>query len=349
MTLAADPCILTHMRALPRSALLLALTLAACGGDSKSSEKKTDEKKVEAKPEEKPEGEATKKPRPRAPASEKSRMPEPKGRLVVLGSLLGNLGATKAALKAAGAIDDAGKWSGGDLVVVQLGNVFGPHKDEKATLALLDDLAAQAKAAGGALYRVTGEHEILNVALNFKDIVGPQGFKDYAKEKSESPQVEALPANQRGRAAMFAAGGPLAVKIAEQKLVMVVGDTLFAHGAVLEDHVKKGVDNINDEGSRWMKGEIAMMPDMMAVPGPARSPNLRGGEPFCGGVEQVLTDFAVKRLVIARPAAEKIDAVMCEGKLVRVGGVAGDASGPAEVLEIAGGAVKFVPVPAAAK
>jgi hypothetical protein len=328
-----------------RSALALALVLAACGGDTKTAPK-TDEKKVEAKAEAKdePAADAAKKPRPRAPASEKSRVGDPKGRVVVLGSLNGDLAATRAALKTAGAIDDAGKWTGGDLVVVQIGNQFGNSKDEKATLALLDDLAAQAQAAGGALYRLTGENEILNVALNFKDIVHAQGFKDYSKEKSEDPRVESLPANQRGRAAVFASGGPAAKKLSEQKLILVAGDSVFAHAGLLGEHVQKGIDNINAESTKWMLGEIAMMPDMLAGPGPARTPRLRGNEPACEVVEQVVTDLAVKRLVIARPAAEKIDAVMCDGKLVRVGAAAGDASGPAEILEISGGAVKFVPV-----
>lgn len=331
------------MPSLPRSALALALVLAACGGDGKSADpKKTDETKADAKADAKA-PEVAKKPRPRAPNSDKSRMPDPKGRVVAMGPLLGNLAATKAAFKAAGAVDDAGKWTGGDLVVVQLGNVFGPNKDEKATLAFLDDLGAQAQAAGGALYRLTGENEILNVALNFKDIVHAQGFKDYAKEKSDDPQVDALPAAQRGRAAVFASGGTIANQLAEQKLVIVVGDTVFAHAAVLEEHIKKGLDTINDESKGWMQKKIPMMPDMLAVPGPARNPKLRGGEPFCGGVEQILGDLAAKRLVITRPAAEKIDAVMCDGKLIRVGGVAGDASGPAEILEISSGATKFVP------
>jgi len=332
---------------LHRSALALAFVIAACGGDTKTAPK-TAEKKVEAKAETKEGPEeadtAGKKPRPRAPASEKSRVADPKGRTIVIGALNGDLAATKAALKAAGAIDDAGKWAGGDLVVVQLGNQFGPSKDEKATLALLDDLATQAQAAGGALYRLTGENEILNVALNFKDIVHAQGFKDYAKEKSEDPRVESLPANQRGRAAVFASGGAAAKKLSEQKLVLVAGDSVFVHGGLLGEHVQKGIDNINDEGTKWMLGEIAMMPDTLAGPGPARTPRLRGNEPACEVVEQVVADLAAKRLVIARPATEKIEAVMCGGKLVRVGAAAGDASGPAEVLEISGDAVKFMPI-----
>ena len=35
---------------------------------------------------------------------------------------------------------------------------------------------------------------------------------------------------------------------------------------------------------------------------------------------------------------------MCDGKLLRVGPAAGDASGGPEVLEISGDAAKFIPV-----
>lgn len=93
-----------------------------------------------------------------------------------------------------------------------------------------------------------------------------------------------------------------------------------------------------------MLGEIAMMPDMLAIPGPARTPRLRGHQPACEVLEQVVADLAVKRLVIARPLSEAIEPVMCDGKLIRVGAVAGDASGPAEVLELSGDAAKFIPV-----
>lgn len=330
-----------------RTGLLCSLVITlttplACGGGAD----KKDEKKVEAKAETKSDETKTetKAPRARAQAANDLRMPAPKGRVVVLGGLNGELAATTAALKTAGAIDDAGNWSGGDLVVVQLGNVLGPGKDEKAVLALLDKLAASAEQAGGALYRLAGANEILNVALTF-DGVSPKGFKDYAGEKpaGDDPRIDGLPKDRRGRAAAFASGGPVARKLAEQKHVLIVGDTVFAHGAVLEEHVKEGLDTINKAGKKWMLGEEAMMPNSMADMGPARSAKLRGGEPFCGGVEQVLSDLAVKRLVIQR-GPDKSEASMCDGKLLRVGPVTGDASGGPEVLEISGDATKVVPI-----
>ena len=126
---------------------------------------------------------------------------------------------------------------------------------------------------------------------------------------------------------------------------MIAGDTVFAHAGVLEDHVKYGIDILNTEGKKWMLAEEAMMPNMLSDLGPARTPKLRGQEPFCGGVEKVLEDLAVKRMVIAR-GPEKSGATMCEGTLLRLGPVAGDASGGPEILEIAGDTAKLVPVAA---
>ncbi len=336
---------------LPRTlALLCTLAVgAACGGGGgdKKDVKKVEEVKADTKVDTK--ADAPKAAKPRARATEEARMPAPKGRVVVLGSLSGNLAATQAALKAAGAQDNAGNWSGGDMVLVQLGNVLGGGKEEQAVLKLLDMLAEEASKAGGALYRINGEQEILNVALTFEG-VSAQGFKDYAKEKpkSDDPRIDGLPKAQQGRAAAFAAGGPMALKLAEQKLVLIVGDTVFAHAALLEDHVKEGLDTINKAGKKWMIGEEAMMPDMLAAIGPARSPRLRGNEPDCGAVEQVLGDLAAKRLVIAR-GPEKITATMCDGKLLRLGPVSGDATGGPELLEIQADAAKFTPVPPAGK
>ena len=332
---------MTTPRLSPALALLCVLT--ACGGGGDKDAKKT-EAKVEAKAEVATKAEA--KVRPRARATEEARVAAPKGRVVAIGGLDGNLAATKAALKAAGAIDDAGNWAGGDLVVVQLGNLLGPGKEESAVLKLLATLAEQAGKAGGAVHKLTGASEILNVALTF-DGVSAQGFKDYAAEKpiADDPRIEGLPKAQRGRAAAFAAGGSMAKKLAEQKLVVIAGDSVFAHAGVLEDHVKYGIDILNTEGKKWMLAEEAMMPNMLSDLGPARTPKLRGQEPFCGGVEKVIEDLAVKRMIITR-GPEKSGATMCDGKLLRLGPVAGDASGAPEIVEISGGAAKFVPVAA---
>ena len=77
-----------------------------------------------------------------------TRYPEP-ARLVALGDLHGDLAATRAALRIAGAIDEQDQWIGDDLVVVQTGDILDRGGDELEILTLLENLATQARSAGG--------------------------------------------------------------------------------------------------------------------------------------------------------------------------------------------------------
>src|SRR5579862_9993037 len=70
-------------------------------------------------------------------------LPAPK-RMVAIGDLHGDLGGARAALRAAGAIDEADRWIGGDLEVVQLGDVLDRGDDESKILELLERLDAEA-------------------------------------------------------------------------------------------------------------------------------------------------------------------------------------------------------------
>src|SRR5512140_1089804 len=109
------------------------------------------------------------------------RIPAPK-RMVAIGDLHGDLGGTRAALRAAGAIDEHDKWIGGDLVVVQTGDVLDRGDDERAVLELLERLSTEAKAAGGALIQLLGNHELMNAAGDFR-YVTPGGARDFGGER----------------------------------------------------------------------------------------------------------------------------------------------------------------------
>lgn len=59
-------------------------------------------------------------------------------------------------------------WTGGDAVVVQLGDILDRGDAEIATLMLLRQLGRQAEAEGGAVYILNGNHESLNVCGDFR-------------------------------------------------------------------------------------------------------------------------------------------------------------------------------------
>ena len=58
-------------------------------------------------------------------------------RLVAIGDLHGDLDATRAALRLAGAIDTLDRWIGRDLVVVQTGDILDRGDEERAVFGLL--------------------------------------------------------------------------------------------------------------------------------------------------------------------------------------------------------------------
>src|SRR5688572_3411314 len=73
-----------------------------------------------------------------------TRYPMPK-RLVAIGDIHGDIAAARAALRLAGAIDDKDAWIGGELVVVQTGDILDRGDDEQAIIDLFLDLEGKAK------------------------------------------------------------------------------------------------------------------------------------------------------------------------------------------------------------
>ncbi len=100
-------------------------------------------------------------------------------RIVAIGDLHGDIAGTRKALKLAGAIDGQDTWIGDDLVIVQVGDQLDRGDDEKSILLMLDSVATQAHKAGGALYALNGNHETMNVALQF-NYVTPGGWLDFS-------------------------------------------------------------------------------------------------------------------------------------------------------------------------
>ncbi|HQX83644.1 MAG TPA: hypothetical protein PKW63_17895, partial [Vicinamibacterales bacterium] len=72
-------------------------------------------------------------------------------RLVAIGDLHADIDAARKAFQLAGATDAAGTWIGGDLTVVQMGDVIGRGSDDLAVLNFVLDVRAKAKAAGGVV------------------------------------------------------------------------------------------------------------------------------------------------------------------------------------------------------
>ena len=175
---------------------------------------------------------------------EKKKLP---GRLVAFGDVHGDLNATRRVLHLLGAIDEKDKWIGGNLRVVSTGDQLDRGDQERAILDLLDRLQKEAKAAGGQFLILNGNHEVMNVAWDFR-YVTPGGWKDFQNipglQPSLDPALAKFPLYQRPRAQVFQPGGLYAKILAKRPIIAIVDDTIFVHGGVLPQHVDYGIEKI---------------------------------------------------------------------------------------------------------
>ncbi len=179
------------------------------------------------------------------------------GRIVAMGDLHGDLGATRQALRLAGAIDESNRWIGGDLVVVQTGDQLDRGDEEQAILELLDRLQDEARAAGGAVHILNGNHELMNARLDLRYVTegGFVDFQDAVTIDEEDSLLLAHEPARRARVAAFRPGGPFALLLAERPVVLVVDGNVFVHGGVSPMHLDYGIERLNDEVRDWLLGK----------------------------------------------------------------------------------------------
>ncbi|XP_027369002.1 shewanella-like protein phosphatase 1 isoform X1 [Abrus precatorius] len=213
----------------------------------------------------------------------------PGRRILAVGDLHGDLKQARYALEMAGVLSSDGQdlWIGGESVLVQLGDILDRGEDEIAILSLLRSLDQQAKAKGGAVFQVNGNHETMNVEGDFRYVDSGgfdecndfleyingskndweetfTGWVDVSERWKENRTMSKnywgpwnLVKRQKGliaRSILFRPGGPLARELARHAVVLKVNDWIFCHGGLLPHHVAYGIERMNKEVSNYMRG-----------------------------------------------------------------------------------------------
>ncbi|KAL6868148.1 hypothetical protein ACP4OV_014993 [Aristida adscensionis] len=302
-------------------------------------------------------------------------LPAP-SRLVAIGDLHGDLPKSLSALRLAGLVGPAApaSWAAGPTLAVQLGDVLDRGGDELRLLYLLRRLALSAHARGGALLPILGNHEVMNVSGDFR-FATPQGLREFAAWaawfraglaiKRRCRDLRPQPRNpflgvprvfpgvrpefwdgMRSRLAALRPGGPIARRfLADLPTVLVVGDSVFVHGGLLEANVEYGLDRINAEVSDWIRGaggDNARAPEFVrgrdAVVWLRRFSD--GFDCDCQRLQGVLRMIpGARRMVMGHTIQEEGINAVCGAQAVRVdvGLSRGCGNGLPEVLEINGG------------
>ncbi len=211
-----------------------------------------------------------------APARVQVSRPHP-GRIVAVGDLHGDLGASLKVLSMAGIVDVEGHWAGGRTILIQTGDTTDRGPDSKQIIELLIRLSGEAEADGGQVVALLGNHEVMNMAGDWR-YVHPGDVAAFG-----SPEA---------RRAAFAPTGPQGAWLRGRDVVARVGDTVFVHGGVSPTWAARGLDTINRtarvaidadpraavlgaEGPLWLR-DYLQAPESIACPMLAEALQLLG-------------------------------------------------------------------------
>ncbi|MBM66149.1 MAG: calcineurin [Myxococcales bacterium] len=286
-------------------------------------------------------------PGPARPAVAPTRLElRPEQDVIAIGDLHGDLRAAIGALRVAGVIDTNRRWIGGDTVVVQVGDQLDRGDDERAILDYFETLSDEAHRAGGGFYPLLGNHETMNVGLDFR-YVTPGGWTDFddVVEGGDDRMTRAFEEAHRGRVRAFRPGGPYARILAGHNAIMVVGGTVFAHGGVLPAHLTNGLQNMNQEIQAWMRGELPRPAFLSGDDSMVWSRHFSADvdEQDCQLLDQVLSGLEVERMVVAHTVQPQGINAACGDKVWRVDvGMSAHYGGSVQVLRIRDGRVEVL-------
>ena len=204
-------------------------------------------------------------------------------RLIAIGDLHGDLRVTLLALRLAGVISkdifpynvQNIKWTGGDTWIVQLGDqidrcrpdnwvknciensddVVDDEGNNMMIIQIFQKLDVQAKQVGGRVLGMIGNHELMNIDRDFR-YVSPQEFLEFVppNERNKKKTDDGYPYGYYHRLKVFERGGNIAKHYAiQKKSILIVGSTLFVHGGLSHDLMKKySIQEINHVVEKWL-------------------------------------------------------------------------------------------------
>ncbi len=270
-------------------------------------------------------------------------------RIVAIGDLHGDLDVTRRVLRLVGAIDAANNWIGGELAIVQVGDLIDRGPDDRAVIDFMHELKTKASTAGGSVHLLNGNHEAMNVQFDFR-YVHPAAWQPFAdiEHDSNDDQLLTYAEEKRGRVAAFRPGGPYARILAENETVLILGETVFVHGGLRPEHVEYGIEKINKDLSAWIRGETEEPTELTGADpndddidedGPLWDRNYSYGTSSydCEVLEKTLSLLSAKRMVVGHTYQLNGIKSECDGMVWQVDtGMSAHYGGPLEALQITG-------------
>ena len=209
-------------------------------------------------------------------------------RIVAVGDVHGAFDQFVAILRAASIIDNRNRWSGKKAVLVQTGDVLDRGPDSRKALDLLRKLEGEAQRAGGRVYALLGNHELMRLVSDWRYV--SQGETDAFKngdstdlreralgvfsaeaEKNAKAQgkpfdpaayreqfLKEVPLGSLEMRFAFEAKGEYGAWVRQRATVARINGILFLHGGISEPVSMMGCEGVN----------AAVRKDLMSLPVP---------------------------------------------------------------------------------
>lgn len=209
-------------------------------------------------------------------------------RIVAVGDIHGAFDQFVAILRAAGIIDNRNRWSGKKAVLVQTGDVLDRGPDSRKALDLLRKLEGEAQRAGGRVYALLGNHELMRLVSDWRYVsqgeteafrnadsadLRERAFAVFTVEAEKAAKavgkpfdpaayreafMKEIPLGSLEMRFAFEAKGEYGAWVRQRAAVARINGILFMHGGISEPVSMMGCEGIN----------AAVRKDLLSVPVP---------------------------------------------------------------------------------
>lgn len=184
-------------------------------------------------------------------------------RVVVVGDSHGAFDSLSALLGEAGLVDEKLQWSGGKSWLVSTGDFLDRGPDSRKIMDLLMRLQKQALNSGGKVLVLMGNHELMNVTgdlrnvsaeefLSYQDLEDPKErlavreyFDLHPEDRRDSEFDQLYPAGFFGHRKAFSREGKYGRWLRSLPFVIVINDTAFTHGGLPRLVAEQGLEGTN--------------------------------------------------------------------------------------------------------
>ncbi|RKO96368.1 hypothetical protein CXG81DRAFT_2408, partial [Caulochytrium protostelioides] len=229
-------------------------------------------------------------------------------RILAIGDLHGDWMHAIKSLRTAGVIDAKHNWIAGDATFVQTGDIVDRGDDTIRLYELMRKLTQQARAAGGEVRQLLGNHEVMNMEGDLRYV---------------TPGDVAKAGGDEARRLLWSKQGWIGQYLRELNITTMVHGHVFVHGGVNVDWAKQGLDVINMLGRVLLQAEQQFMFDHSMLHDPHGPLWYRGyaldPEPVaCRNVEEALGYLGAKRIVMGHTPQLETGKILsrCDGRIL---------------------------------